>query len=234
MNKLSTLIELQAICNNLQTIQRDLSSLPPDLAALESQLKVINKKSAEVSKELIVNKELLGKLTAELKEANKAELGAQVSLKKVTHKVQYGAAIRKLDEYQKQVASITRPAKEAKIRIDNLETVDAELKEQQVEVQKQFDELKAIFLSEHINQLEAQTQLQTRREILEGMLEPALLNKFKRLLQQRVGRAVVTVNNGVCSGCNTKLRVPLIAQLRGLGIIFCESCQRIIYNPSNL
>lgn len=234
MNKLSILIELQAIYNNLQTIQRDLSSLPPDLAALENQLKAIDKKSVEVSKELVINKELLTKLTKELKEANKAELNAQASLKKVTQKVQYGAAIRKLDEYQKQVASITRPAKETKIHIDNLEKADAKLKEQQIELQKQFDELKAVFLSEHVNQLEAKTQLQTRRDTLESMLEPALLNKFKRLLQQRVGRAVVTVNNGVCSGCSTKLRVPLIAKLRELDIIFCESCQRIIYNPSNL
>jgi predicted nucleic acid-binding Zn-ribbon protein len=234
MSRLSILIELQTIHNNLQTIQRDLSSLPPDLANLENQLKVTSKKLEEISKGLTTNKELLSNLDKELQEASKAEINAQASLKKVTHKIQYTAAIRRLDECQKQVLCITRPAKEAKTQINDLEKSEIKLKEQQVETQKQFDGLKAIFLSEHVNQLGAQTTLQARMETLEGMLEPVMLNKFKRLLQQRVGRAVVTINNGVCDGCSTKLRVPLIAQLRELDVVFCESCQRILYDPSNL
>ena len=57
--------------------------------------------------------------------------------------------------------------------------------------------------------------------------------RFNRLIQARHGRAVVTVENGACTGCRTKLRGPLLAQLREKTILNCEACQRILYLPTH-
>jgi predicted nucleic acid-binding Zn-ribbon protein len=234
MSELSVLIELQSVHDNLRTIQRDLSAFPPDLAALDAELKTIARKLEETAKGLAGSRSLFASLSVELGGAAKAEELAKASVKGATQKVQYTAAIRELDERQRQKSAVARPVKEAELRIDSLERLDVELRDRQVEAQKQFDELKAIFLSEHGNQVEAQARLLARSEELEATLQPSLLTKFRRLLQQRQGRAVVGVDNGACGGCRTRLRTPFVAHLREADTLFCESCQRILYDPSRL
>ena len=234
MSELSVLIELQSVHDNLRTIQRDLSAFPPDLAALDSELKMLARKLEETTRGLTASRSLFASLSTELGGAQKAEEVAKASVKGATQKVQYTAAIRELDERQRQKSAVARPVKETEVRIDSLERLDVELRERQVEAQKQFDELKAVFLAEHGNQVEAQSRLQTRCAELEALLAPGLLVKFKRLLVMRQGRAVVGVDNGACGGCRTRLRTPVVAHLREAETLFCESCQRILYDPSKL
>ena len=234
MSELSVLIELQSVHDNLRTIQRDLSAFPPDLAALDGELKMLARKLEETSKGLTATRGLLSSLSTELGGAQKAEDLAKASVKTATQKVQYTAAIRELDERQRQKSAVARPVKEAETRIESLERAEAEMLERQEAAQKQFDELRGVFLSEHGNQVEAQTRLLARCAELEAQLAPGLLTKFKRLLQQRQGRAVVGVDGGACGGCRTRLRTPVVAHLREAETLFCESCQRILYDPSRL
>ena len=81
------------------------------------------------------------------------------------------------------------------------------------------------WLDKMVNKLKAE---------LEAQLAPGLLVKFKRLLVMRQGRAVVGVDGGACGGCRTRLRTPVVAHLREAETLFCESCQRILYDPSKL
>ena len=80
--------------------------------------------------------------------------------------------------------------------------------------------------------MEAQRVLQVRQDELQQQLDPAMLSRFDKLIQQRQGRAVVGIDKGSCGGCRTKLRTPFLAQLREEKNMFCESCQRIIYDPA--
>ena len=232
MSELSVLIELQSVHDNLRTIQRDLSAFPPDLASLDAELKNLAKRIEETAKGLAASRSLFASLSVELGGAGRAEEIAKASVKGATQKTQYTAAIRELDERQRQKSAVARPVREAESRIESLERLDVDLKARQAEAQKQFDELKTVFLAEHENQVVAQTRLEARCAELEAALAPGLLVKFRRLLTMRQGRAVVGVDNGACSGCRTRLRTPFVAHLRESETLFCESCQRILYDPS--
>lgn len=232
MNELPVLIELQSVHDNLRTIQRDLSAFPPDLAALDAELKFLAKKLEETGRGLSATQALHAALAGELTVVEKAEELAKGAVKGASQKVNYTAAIRELDDKQRQKAAVARPVKEAETRIEALERQSLELKNRQGEAQKQFDELKAVFLAEHGNQVEALTRLQTRQAELEACLDSNYRLKFGRLLSQRMGRAVVAVDGGACGGCRTRLRTPFLAQLRESGNLFCESCQRILYDPA--
>jgi len=59
------------------------------------------------------------------------------------------------------------------------------------------------------------------------------LGRFNRLIQSRHGQAVVSVENGACTGCRTRLRGPLLAQLREKHVVNCESCQRLLFLPAS-
>lgn len=234
MSQLSLLIELQTVHDNLHVIQRDLSAFPPDLAALDSELKMLSRKLEETHRALTSSRTQQATLTTNLAAAQKLEDLSKAAVKETKQKAQFTTAIRELDDRQRQKAAVARPLKDVETRIEALERADGEMRARQVEAQKHFDELRAVFLSEHQNQVEAEKLLQQRREEIQKQVDPGVLVKFDRLIQQRQGRAVVIVDKGSCGGCRTRLRTPFLAQLREEKNLYCESCQRIIYDPAQL
>ncbi|WP_306600512.1 zinc ribbon domain-containing protein [Geothrix sp. 21YS21S-2] len=234
MSQLSLLIELQTVHDNLHVIQRDLSAFPPDLAALDSELKMLAKKLEETGRALASSRTQQATLTTNLAAAQKQEDLSKAAVKETKQKAQFTLAIRELDDRQRQKTAIARPLKDVETRIEALERAEGEMRTRQAEAQKQFDELRAVFLSEHENQVEGERRLQKRRAEISEAVDPAVLVKFDRLLQQRQGRAVVPIDKGSCGGCRTRLRTPFLAQLREEKNLYCESCQRIIYDPAQL
>jgi len=232
MSFLPVLLELQAIHDNLSVIQRDLTAFPPDMARLDSDLKTLVRKVDTLSKGLSDARTSQAALSKELGLAQKSEDLARAVLKNSTQKIQYTAAIRDLDERERQKAAIAKPLKDVEARILILERDLAEATESRDRTQEQFEELHRIFLSEHENQIQAQQIALSRKLELEAKLEPVELGRFNRLIQGRHGQAVVTVENGTCTGCRTRLRGPLLAQLREKTTLNCESCQRILYSPA--
>jgi len=231
MDTLPALLELQGIHENLRIIQRDLTAFPLDMSKLDTELKGILKRQESATKELAEARTKAESLSGDLKLAQRLEEHAKTAVKQSTHKVQYTAAIRELDDRERQKAAVAKPLKEAETRIAALEKETTELEIRRAEVQSQFDELHQIFLAEHENQVAARGVNMARRAELEKLLEPAALARFNKLIQQRQGRAVVSVENATCGGCRTKLRIPLLAELREKGTIPCEFCQRILFLP---
>jgi len=231
MSDLPLLIELQSVHDNLRVIQRDLSAFPPDLAALDTELKTLAKKLEEAAKALSTARSQQASLTTNLAAAQKAEDLSKAALKETKQKVQFTAAIRELDERQRQKAAVARPLKEAETRVEALEQAISSMEARKAVALAQFEELHAIFLSEHANQVEAESRLKVRQQEIRQALQPTVATRFDRLMQQRQGRAVVTLEKGCCGGCNTRLRTPLISRLREERQVLCESCQRIVYDP---
>ena len=232
MSFLPVLLELQAIHDNLTIIQRDLSSFPPEMAKLDLDLRTLVRKVDILSKNLDESRISQAALSKDLEQAQKFEDLARTALKNSSQKIQYTAAIRDLDERERQKLAITKPLKDVETRIESMEKDLVELTEMRDQTRKQFDEFHGIFMAEHENQILAREKALARKLELEAKLEPIDLGRFNRLIVGRHGRAVVTVENGTCTGCRTKLRGPLLAQLREKTILNCESCQRILYSPA--
>jgi hypothetical protein len=233
MSFLPVLLELQAIHDNLATIQRDLTAFPPEMAKLDSDLKSLTKKLELLTKDLEDSKVSQAALEKELSHAQKLEDAARAALKNSTQKVQYTSAIRDLDERERQKAAIAKPLNDRETRIQVCEKELAEFTLLRDQAREQFDEFHRIFMAEHENQVTARDKSMLRKVELEAKLDPVDLGRFNRLIRGRQGRAVVTVENGTCTGCRTRLRGPLLAQLREKTILNCESCQRILYFPPN-
>lgn len=232
MESLATLRDLQATLDYLATIHRELSALPPDLAALEAKVKTTEKQIAERTKSLDTARAQILVKSKELVQAQKDEDRARAAVKTTSQKVQYTAAIRELDEKERLKASIAKPLKALETCVQTLEQTLAALEAERIAAQSQFDELHAIFLEEHANQVEGRKMLQTKKAALEAKLPVPEVARFHRLAAARQGRVVVAVENGACSGCHVKLRGPFLFQLKeAKGLITCESCSRILFLP---
>lgn len=230
MTHLEILRALQDIHDNLRTIERDLSAFPPELAAFDQEARTLSRQLAEAEKGLSDWGAKRAALTLDLGEAQKLEEAARKAMKAATQKVQYAAAIRDLDERERQKAQVARPLKEAEARCAELEAQVETLRTGAAEATAKFQELHQVFLSEHETQVLAQVTLGAQKDDLEKQLPPAEVVRFQRLLQTRHGRAVVAVESSTCQGCRVKLRMPFIAELRTKATLMaCESCQRIVY-----
>ena len=232
MSFLPVLLELQAIHDNLTIIQRDLSSFPPEMAKLDTDLKTLVRKVEALSKDLEESRTNQATLSKDLIQAQKAEDLARTALKNSTQKIQYTAAIRELDERERQKAAFARPLKDVEARIQSMESELSECTALRYQTREEFEEIHRIFMAEHENQVLARQKALVRKLELEAKLEPVELGRFNRLIVGRHGQAVVSVENGTCTGCRTRLRGPLLAQLREKSILNCESCSRILYSPA--
>lgn len=232
MENLGTLRELQSTLDYLQTIEQALAALPPDLAALATRLKELDKQKTDKSRSLELAKTQIQSRTKELAVAQKEEDRARAALKTTSQKLQYTAAIRDLDEKERIKALIAKPLMALEEQAAALEqalvTIDTELGS----IQGQFDELHAVFLAEHANQVQGRKQLHSKLTGLEKKISTQMLTQFHRLAGTRQGKVVVAVENGACTGCRVKLRGPLLHQLKeAKALTVCESCQRILFLP---
>jgi predicted nucleic acid-binding Zn-ribbon protein len=232
MNDLAVLQELQSAHNGLKTIERDLTNFPPDMARLDESIKGAEKRVQEITKSIAQAKTQLETLEKQHQQAVKAEAYARKELKASSHKAQYTIAMRGLDEKERLLEAAARSMKDAETALKALEEEKEGLLLKQNEDKRQFDELHEIFLAEHENQVAGKDNLTKKITELTTKLDAATLNKFNRLMQTRAGRAVVPMEKGACTGCNTRLRTPLVYQLKADGSITCESCQRIVYLPA--
>jgi len=233
MDSLSILLELQAAHDGLKTIQRDLTTFPKEMADLDASVKAAGKRIQEMDRRIGHTKAQLESSEAQHRQAAKAEAGARQDLKTSAHKVQYTAAMRSLEEKERQLETTSRTLSECGTTLKELEAERGRLVVSMEDNGRRFKELHEIFLSEHENQIVGRDRLTKRIAELESQLDAATVSKFNRLLQHKGGRAVVAMENDACSGCNTRLRMPLIYRLRAEGSVTCETCQRTLYLPQH-
>ncbi len=232
MEHLAILRDLQATLDYLRTIERDLSALPPDLAVLDTRLKAIDKQVADKTKALDTAQTHIQVRAKELAQAQKEEDRARAAVKGTSHKAHYAAAIRDMDEKERLKSAIAKPLKALEAEAQTLTQALEALAAERTTLQARFDELHAVFLEEHANQVEGRKQLQAKQAQLEAKLPQTEVTRFHRLAGARQGRVVVPVENGACTGCHVKLRGPFLHQIReAKGPVACESCQRILFLP---
>lgn len=230
MPSLDHLRELQATCDYLLTIERDLGAFPPDLAGLDTKSKAASKRKAELEKAVTEGRAQAEKLVKDLALAQRLEAHAREALKGTTQKVQYTAAVRELDHRERERGALEKPLRELEARLLAQEEQLVEVGAEVEGLRAQFDELHQVFLAEHENQVAARVELASKRLNLESRLAAPDLGRFQRLLDHRQGRAVVAVEGGICTGCRTRIRNPVMSALReARQIQTCESCLRILF-----
>ena len=232
MSSLAHLRELQATLDHLRTIERDLSTFPPDLAAVDQKLKALRKTRAEKQKAQEAARQRRETHAQELAVADKAIARVRTHLKESTQKVQYAALIREQEEHERAHNAAAKPLKEAEALLATLDVELAQLAAEEAAQADTFTLLHEAFLAEHANQVAVRGQLEARRQELEAALPPADLTRFNRIVEARQGKGVAAVENGLCSGCRTRLRpamMPLVREAKAL--VACEACQRFLYLP---
>lgn len=142
--------------------------------------------------------------------------------------------------YQHEIKTLKRGISEAEE--EGLGLVD-----QEKEVQRQRDELQAAMAeaSKDFGQFAANVERelrdaekraqgldQERRKRMGDGLSPEVVVQYEKLLEAREGQAIAELDGRVCQGCNVAVPNNIYVRLaRGVELVLCPSCGRILYLP---
>ncbi|MFH2013145.1 MAG: C4-type zinc ribbon domain-containing protein [Pseudomonadota bacterium] len=121
--------------------------------------------------------------------------------------------------------------------LEELDMLKKELEEQEKDymaISKEFakeeSELTAK-LEEFANQLAEKVK---KREELSSKVGQDLLHKYENIKKHRQNIAVVSTKNGFCQGCYMDIPPQLSNEvLKGIDLLFCPNCNRILYWESS-
>jgi predicted nucleic acid-binding Zn-ribbon protein len=111
----------------------------------------------------------------------------------------------------------------------NVKSAEASLKAEKAQVEAEKGEARERTAVDE----SAAAALRKERAAMVGSVTPKIYQQYERIRKGRRGRAVAEALEGRCCACNLTLRPQLSQDLkRGDQVIYCESCQRILYyNP---
>ena len=115
------------------------------------------------------------------------------------------------------------------VELEEAETQLAAAEENQAHVKAGWQAGQQALLQEK-GQIEPEVErLQAVRESQPSGIDRAALNLYELLRVRRGGRAVATVERGMCQGCRITLPMSVLQKARaGLSLVQCVSCERIL------
>ena len=233
MNQLDLIWELESHNNKLEEYNRDLG-----LVNEKSTIKTIESRVAQLETEI-------NKIKEELKEKKLENIKKEKLLKNYIYK---GEEIDK-DLYRGNISDIKQleylsQEKNDILRLTNdMELGILSIMEEIEELENLYDKKKEklglckIKLSNSISEykeniVEIEKQILNEESLVNKIIkniDGKVLNTYYDLKNRR-GKAIVSINNNICSGCNMMVPTYLLNDLKKKSqIIFCENCGRILY-----
>jgi hypothetical protein len=231
--ELSLLIELQELDSEIAKNEQRKKKLSHQIQHLEIQI-------SELEKNLLSKQE-------ELKEIKKKRRGEERRIDEVDLKLTKHEEEKYKVKSQDEFAALEREVSRVESEKREIEDLLLELMEKEEEItqflpsfkveaeteKNGLDHEKKVLISNLKKLTSKGDKFQDKREKLIPRLNPVLLEQYEKLRQLKDELAVVPIKNGVCEGCNVKIPPSLIGRVKkGKDIVYCENCNRILYNTS--
>ncbi len=230
---LKLVIRLQEIDHRLADLTREIAALPKHIAEIEKKL-VSHERKLEVDR---------AALAANQKERKKCEGDIQMQEQKISKLKDQMLQVKTNEQYkafQAEIEFCKTEIRKAEDRIlelmtesepldKNVKAAELALKAEKAEVDAEKNQARE---RTAVTQKAANDLQQERASIVAG-ISLSTYKTYERVRKGRRGVAVAEVVDGRCSVCNIALRLQYFQDVRkGDQILFCESCQRILYyNP---
>jgi predicted nucleic acid-binding Zn-ribbon protein len=230
---LKLVIRLQDIDHRLADLTREIAALPKHIAEIEKKL-VSHERKLDADR---------AALLANQKERKKCEGDIQVQEQKISKLKDQMLGVKTNEQYRAFLAEIEfcqteiRKAEDRILELmgesepldKNVKAAELALKAEKAEVDAEKQQARERTAVDE----KAAGDLQQERAAVIAGITPGMYKNYERVRKGRRGVAVAEAIEGRCSVCNMLLRLQYFQDLKkGDQILFCESCQRILfYNP---
>lgn len=229
--EIETLVRLQQIELEMIRLQQEVDKVENEkkglaarLAAFESALEADRLALAQVQQQCT-------DLEQEIQVVNDRIIKSNETLRMVKTNKEYQVLLREVDDNKKRkngledhVLILYEQREAAEVRLKETEAQYLELKQQILAEQAKIDELT-------MDDREQLAELEEQQRSIGASLNPALLNRFRRIARMNQGQAVARISDETCMGCFMNVPPQLCIEVqRGNQMISCPQCSRILYH----
>ncbi|MFH0944109.1 MAG: C4-type zinc ribbon domain-containing protein [Planctomycetota bacterium] len=233
--RLIILIRLQALDRERDSNQRLVHQTEGLVAArgarLEQARKVIGESTTELGRAKIAAHEAEVDLKARSDEVRKLEL----QLNTARTNQEYTALQTHIGKLRD---ASSREEEDTLVLYDRIEKLAAQVaaaKQKADELERERDQFRKTCEEDRASALAELESTEDRRNGLLAELPPDLRSTYDRLRTAREGIAVVACESRCCSGCGVRVKPNDLAHMKAVSqIVYCESCQRVLYLPESL
>lgn len=228
--ELKRLVDLQEQDKIILEVTQSLARLPEELRAENAALEEMQAESDAQAQELENLKKQKLETEKEVAEMEEGIKGSRQRLMEIKSNIEYKAMLKEIAFKEDQ-----RDQKETKV-LELLELIEAQnqgIAEHTQHLQEQRE-----LVATHSGEVEAEVAKlkaklavleKKRKELRKGVPAP-LLKRYEFIRQRRNGTAISPVQEGVCFGCHMNILPQQFIDLqKGVEIIQCPHCQRILY-----
>jgi predicted nucleic acid-binding Zn-ribbon protein len=226
------LISLQVTDREIQRLKAEIAELPKRVAVIEEKLAGtkagLEKARAAVKTDEAAKRKYESAITDLRSKISKYR---DQSLEVKTND-QYKALLHEIQFAETEIAAnedkIPELMVNAEVRENAVKAAEAELKQETADIEKE----KKIAHDRTAEDEKALAEWTAKRDAARGAVDADLLRHYDRVLKFR-GSGLAEVRDQKCMGCSVMLRPQIYNEIRGGKLIFCDSCQRILYyDPS--
>ncbi len=228
--KLNTLLELQALDNDLDDIVKLQGALPEEVEELQDELTELQARLRNSQEGLTELKESITMQRSKSKETEALVKKYEDQQMNVRNNREYDAITKEIDL---QKLEIQLAEKRIKSAYEHIEKQKLEIEHDQavIEKKKQVLDDKKVALQGLVSESEGEKRrLQKRRKEVVQHIEEALLKTYEKIRSSvRNKLAIVTIKRDACGGCFNLIPPQKQVDIREKKrIIICEHCGRII------
>ncbi len=230
---IENLLKLQEVDKEIRRLQDEIAQFPKRIAVIEQKL-AGTKGQLEKAQTAVKGDEAARRKH----DSTISDLRGKISKYRdqsldVKTNEQYKALLHEIQFAEKEIAATEDKILELMVNADardkEVKAAQAELKAETAEIEQE----KEIARQRTAEDEKLLTEQRGKRDQLRGGVEENLLRQYERVLKFR-GSGIAEVRDHKCTGCSVMLRPQTYNDIRtGQYIVFCDSCQRVLYfNPA--
>jgi len=205
--------EIKRLSKRIKELRKEIENLYQEKRSTELDQKRINDEASILTVKIKREEEKLysGRITnpKELEGINKEVISLKSKMDKKETKI-----LELMEEIDENLKVIQLKEKELDGNLSEIKTKELNLTQREKEIDEEMSELT------------------DRRSNLISHLDPEILKEYESLREEKGGRVVAVLEDGICSCCNMQLASIKVDSMRDPNIFYhCNFCERILILP---
>ncbi len=224
------LIALQNCDRRIEETSKKRDECPIRMASLDNEVRKAEASMNELEEKLEAVKKERRQVERDIEDLEARKKKSQAKLSSVSTNKEYRAALKEIEELDRNRSLFEDKALELMEQVEQLEGEIGAAAKGLEELKKRTEADKRAIQQEMKNLDECLDDLVKEREQLCAKVDRELLSRYNMLRERRGGLAVSPVICGVCQTCHMGIPPQKFNELiRGDSLMSCPNCQRIIY-----
>jgi predicted nucleic acid-binding Zn-ribbon protein len=229
-NVFEKLRSLQEILSQKIELEQEIVEIPTVLVTQEEMLSRLKKTFIEKNLEFEKSRET----EIELKNLL---LNAEATREKAEKNMDLVSTQRECEALEKEIRDAAEKEQQYRKELQKEERIlaefDEQIKQNTALIDQQEKDLaeRKTGIEQEIGEKKSRLkELEDEEQALIPGLDPEVLFKFERIIRNKMGKGIVAIKRGVCTGCHMVLPVQFTNQVhQGEEIVFCPYCSRILF-----